>query len=50
MDYAVWAGGSLRTTSHAIIVLLNADGTKRPISPEIRSLLKERDGAEDVRT
>ncbi|SDW36735.1 acyl-CoA thioesterase [Litoreibacter albidus] len=48
MDYAVWAGGSLRTTSHAIIVLLNSDGTKRPISPALRALLKEKDGAEDI--
>ena len=48
MDYAVWSGGSLRTTSHAIIVLLNADGTKRAISPELRDMLKTRDGATDV--
>jgi len=46
MDYAVWADGKLRTTSHAIIVLLNANGTKRPLSPQIRALLIDRDGAE----
>ncbi|EPX78927.1 acyl-CoA thioesterase [Litoreibacter arenae] len=47
MDYAVWSGGKLRTTSHAIIVLLNADGTKRPMSAGMRNLLKTRDGAVD---
>ncbi|RLJ59847.1 acyl-CoA thioester hydrolase [Litoreibacter meonggei] len=48
MDYAVWSGGKLRTTSHAVIVQLNADGTKRPMSPELRDLLKSRDGAVDA--
>ncbi|SFR50351.1 acyl-CoA thioesterase [Litoreibacter janthinus] len=48
MDYAVWAGGALRTTSHAIVVLVKEDGSKRPIPDEIRALLKERDGAEDA--
>lgn len=48
MEYAIWSDGALRTTSHAIIVLLNADGSKRALSPELRSLLVDRDGAEQA--
>lgn len=45
MEYAVWSGGALRTTSHAVIVLLNASGAKHPLSADMRRLLVQRDGA-----
>ncbi len=48
MEYAVWAAGSLRTTSNAIIVMLNEDGKKCAIPDDLRARFKERDGAEEV--
>ena len=47
MEYAIWSAGALRTTSSAILVVLDKDG-KRPIPADLKALLKERDGAEDV--
>ncbi|MFQ6548089.1 acyl-CoA thioesterase [Aestuariibius sp. 2305UL40-4] len=45
MDYAIFSGGTLRCTSSAVLVLLEADGTKRPLSDAIRQTLIARDGA-----
>lgn len=45
MDYAIWAGGTLRATSHAIIVMLNHNGTKQEINQNLRDTLMTRDGA-----
>ncbi|MFQ6552383.1 acyl-CoA thioesterase [Aestuariibius insulae] len=45
MDYAIFSGGTLRCTSSAVLVLLEQDGTKRPLSDEIRQTLITRDGA-----
>ncbi|WP_298256469.1 thioesterase family protein [uncultured Litoreibacter sp.] len=44
MEYAVWSGGALRTTSTAVLVMVNEDG-KCPIPPKLRSILTTRDGA-----
>ncbi len=48
MDYAIFSGGTLRCTSSAVLVLLEADGTKRPLSPDIRQTLIARDGATEA--
>ncbi len=45
MEYAIFVDGQQKTTGHAILVLLNRDGTKRAISDEIRQTLINRDGA-----
>lgn len=45
MEYAVWVDGRLTTTSHAVIVLLGADNTKRAIPDHIRQMFIDRDGA-----
>ena len=46
MHYAIWSG-NLRATSSAVLVFLNADGTKRPIPEPLRSTMITRDGASD---
>ncbi|MEO1796469.1 MAG: thioesterase family protein [Pseudomonadota bacterium] len=48
MEYAVWADGGIRATGWAILVLLNQQGEKIPLSNEIRETLKARDGADEV--
>ncbi|WP_224823788.1 thioesterase family protein [Cognatishimia sp. MH4019] len=49
MEYAVYAGGTLRTTSSAVIVLLNPDGSGKMAIPEdVRSTLRARDNALDI--
>ncbi len=45
MDYGVWVGGQLHTSSHAVMVLLNDDNTKRTIPDNIRRMFIDRDGA-----
>ncbi|MCF6443367.1 thioesterase family protein [Nereida sp. MMG025] len=44
MHYAVFSG-DLRTTGQAVIVQLNQDGTKRPLSDQVKQTLITRDGA-----
>ena len=49
MEYAVYAGGTLRTTSKAVIVLLNRDGSgKLAIPDDVRSTLRTRDNTLDI--
>lgn len=44
MQYAIWSD-TLRATGSAVLVFLNADGTKRPIPDALRRAMIERDGA-----
>ena len=46
MDYAVFARGQVCTTSHAVIVWLDAAGHKAPIPDRVRDLLAARDAPE----
>ncbi|MGR3434103.1 MAG: acyl-CoA thioesterase [Shimia sp.] len=46
MAYAVFAGGTLRATGGAVLVLLDAAGAKRPLSDDWRATFATRDGAE----
>lgn len=45
MEYAVWVDGKLCTTSHAVIVMLNDDNSKRPLPDHIRQMFIDRDGS-----
>lgn len=45
MHYGVWVAGRLTTTGHAVIVMLNADNTKRPLPDTLRATFAARDGA-----
>ncbi len=45
MEYAVWVEGRLTTTSHAVMVMLNEDNTKRALPDHIRQMFIDRDGA-----
>lgn len=47
MEYAVWVDGTLCTTSHAVIVMMNDDNTKRPLPAPIRQMFIDRDGASE---
>ncbi|MEL7212009.1 MAG: thioesterase family protein [Pseudomonadota bacterium] len=48
MEYAVYAGGSLRTTSRAVIVMLDPQaGGKMAIPEDVRSTLRARDNTLD---
>ena len=47
MEYAVWSGGALRTTSSAVLVMVNEEG-KYPIPAKLREIFKTRDGATDA--
>ena len=48
MEYAVFAGGTLRTASSAVLVLLAPDGRGKMDIPEgIRTTLRTRDNAHD---
>jgi acyl-CoA thioester hydrolase len=47
MEYAVWSGGALRTTSSAVLVMVNENG-KCPIPANLRDIFKDRDGATDA--
>ena len=46
MEYGVWVGDRLATKSHATLVMLNDDNTKRPLPEGLRQELREIDGAE----
>ena len=45
MEYGVWVGDRLATTSHAVLVMLNADNSKRALSDDLKALFIDRDGA-----
>ena len=45
MHYGVYVRGALTTTGHAVVVSLNQDNSKRPLSDDLRARLAERDGA-----
>ena len=45
MEYAVWVQGRLTTTSHAVMVMLNNDNSKRALPDQIRQMFIEQDGA-----
>jgi len=44
MQYGVYVRGALTTTGHAVIVSLNPDNSKRPLSDDLRARFIERDG------
>ena len=48
MEYATIVDGQVTTTGTGIIVLLNADNTKRPLPGALRETLIARDGAVQV--
>lgn len=45
MHYGVWVEGRLTTASHAVLVMLNPDNTKRKLPDALRQMFTERDGA-----
>ena len=45
MLYGVYVHGKLTTTGHSVIVSLNQDNTKRPLSDTLRATFAKRDGA-----
>ena len=44
MEYATFVDGKITTTGDAVIVVLNDDNTKRPLSDALRQTLMKRDG------
>lgn len=49
MEYAVFAGGKMRTASKAVIVMLKPDSSgKMPIPEDVRTVLKQRDQTLEV--
>jgi len=48
MEYATFVDGKLTTTGTALIVVLNQDNTKRPLSDALRQSFLSRDGTEQV--
>ncbi|SEP91717.1 acyl-CoA thioester hydrolase [Loktanella sp. DSM 29012] len=47
MEYGVWVGDRLTTTSHAVLVMLNPDNTKAALPESLRTELREIDGVPD---
>ncbi|SEW13546.1 acyl-CoA thioester hydrolase [Cognatiyoonia koreensis] len=45
MNYGVWVNGQLTTTGDAVIVSLNNDNSKRPLTDDLKNSLRDRDGA-----
>ncbi len=45
MHYGVWVAGQLTTTGHAVIVNLNDDNSKRPLTTSLKQTFATRDGA-----
>ena len=45
MQYGVWVRGSLTTSGHAVIVMLESDNTKRALPDSLRETFIARDGA-----
>ena len=48
MHYGVFVNGKLTTTGHSVIVNLNDDNSKRPLSSKLRTTFATRDGALQV--
>lgn len=48
MHYGVWVNGQLTTTGDAVIVSLNDDNSKRPLSDKMRQTLITRDSAKET--
>lgn len=44
MEYGVWVGGDLKTTSDAILVMVNADKTKCTLPAHVRDIFTTMDG------
>jgi acyl-CoA thioester hydrolase len=49
MEYAIWSGGECRTTGYALLVFLNADGTRFSLTDTQRRVLHQRDNTKDTR-
>jgi len=45
MNYGVWVNGTLTTTGDAVVVSLNDDNSKRPLSAKMKTTLATRDQA-----
>jgi acyl-CoA thioester hydrolase len=45
MEYATFVDGKITTTGTAVVVVLNADNSKRPLTNTLRQIFIERDGA-----
>ncbi|WP_377505739.1 acyl-CoA thioesterase [Octadecabacter sp. R77987] len=45
MEYATFVNGQITTTGTALVVLLNADNSKRALSDALRQVFLDRDGA-----
>lgn len=45
MEYATFVNGSITTTGRAVVVVLNADNSKRPLTDGLRAVFSNRDGA-----
>ena len=45
MEYATFVDGKITTTGTAVVVVLNADNSKRPLTNALRQIFIERDGA-----
>lgn len=48
MEYATFVDGKITTTGTAVVVVLNADNTKRPLTDALRNTFKTRDGAVQI--
>jgi acyl-CoA thioester hydrolase len=48
MQYATLVDGQITTTGDAVVVLLNADNSKRPLPDALRATLATRDGAMQI--
>ena len=48
MQYGVYVNGKLTTTGNSVIVCLNDDNSKKPLSDELRKTFATRDGAVQV--
>lgn len=48
MDYATFVDGRITTTGTAVVVVLNADNSKRPLTDAVRRKLTDRDGTEQL--
>lgn len=48
MEYATFVSGKITTTGTAVVVVLNADNTKRPLTDALRNTFVTRDGAVQI--
>ncbi len=44
MEYATFVDGKVTTTGSAVVVILNQDNTKRPLTDALRQCFIDRDG------